>query len=92
MTIQPENKKDSNVRDLLVEVNERQTGSLNFGLMAGSDTGLVGNISLINKILMSQIGPKVGKSSGNERHLLVLANSFQWHFNLVTKFLIMKLD
>ena len=46
MTIQPEDKKNPNIRDLLVEVDERQTGSLNFGLMAGSDSGLVGNISL----------------------------------------------
>ena len=46
MTIQPENKRNPNVRDLLVEVDERQTGTLNFGLMAGSDAGLVGNISL----------------------------------------------
>lgn len=46
MTIQPEDKKNPNTRDLLVEVDERQTGSLNFGLMAGSDSGLVGNISL----------------------------------------------
>jgi outer membrane protein insertion porin family len=46
MTIQPEDKKNPNIRDLLVELDERQTGSLNFGLMAGSDSGLVGNISL----------------------------------------------
>jgi len=46
MTIQPEDKDNPDVRDLLVEVDERQTGSLNFGLMAGSDSGLLGNISL----------------------------------------------
>ncbi|MBC8310089.1 MAG: BamA/TamA family outer membrane protein [Phycisphaerales bacterium] len=46
MTIQPENSENPNVRDLLVEVDESQTGSLNFGLMAGSDSGLIGNISL----------------------------------------------
>ena len=46
MTIQPENSDNPNVRDLLVEVDESQTGSLNFGLMAGSDSGLIGNISL----------------------------------------------
>lgn len=44
--LQPENNEDSIVRDLLVEVKEKQTGSLNFGLAAGSDTGLLGNISL----------------------------------------------
>ena len=46
MTVQPEDPERPNVRDLLVEVDEAQTGSLNFGVMAGSDSGLVGNISL----------------------------------------------
>ena len=34
------------MRDLLVEVDETQTGSLNFGVMAGSDTGMLGDISI----------------------------------------------
>ena len=46
MTIQPKDNARPNVRDLLVEVDESQTGTLNFGVMAGSDTGLLGNISL----------------------------------------------
>ncbi len=46
MTIQPARRENPNTRDLLVEVDESQTGSLNFGLMAGSDSGLIGNISL----------------------------------------------
>jgi outer membrane protein insertion porin family len=46
MTIQPEDSKNPGYRDLLVEVEERQTGTLNFGLMAGSDSGLLGNISM----------------------------------------------
>ena len=46
MTILPENPANPDVRDLLVEVDESQTGTLNFGLMAGSDSGLLGNISL----------------------------------------------
>ena len=46
MTIQPENLDTPGVRDLLVEVDERQTGSVNFGVLAGSDSGLIGNISL----------------------------------------------
>jgi len=46
MTIQPASRENPNTRDLLVEVDESQTGSLNFGLMAGSDSGLMGNISL----------------------------------------------
>ncbi len=46
MTIQPEDPDTPGVRDLLVEVDERQTGSVNFGIMAGSDSGLIGNISM----------------------------------------------
>jgi outer membrane protein insertion porin family len=46
MTVQPEDPDNLGYRDLLVEVNERQTGSVNFGLMAGSDSGLIGNISI----------------------------------------------
>jgi len=46
MTIQPADPDNPNIRDLLVEVDESQTGSLNFGMMAGSDSGLFGNISL----------------------------------------------
>jgi outer membrane protein insertion porin family len=46
MTIQPADPDNPNIRDLLVEVDESQTGSLNFGMMAGSDSGLLGNISL----------------------------------------------
>tara|TARA_B110000116_G_scaffold21121_1_gene16532 strand:+ start:1454 stop:3922 length:2469 start_codon:yes stop_codon:yes gene_type:complete len=49
MTIQPRDDKRPNQRDLLVEVDESQTGSLNFGLMAGSDSGLIGNISLTQR-------------------------------------------
>jgi outer membrane protein insertion porin family len=46
MTIQPEDPSTPGIRDLLVEVDERQTGSVNFGVLAGSDSGLVGNISI----------------------------------------------
>ena len=49
MTIQPENLDTPGVRDLLVEVDESQTGSLNFGIMAGSDAGVLGNISLTQR-------------------------------------------
>jgi outer membrane protein insertion porin family len=49
MTIQPENLDTPGVRDLLVEIDESQTGSLNFGIMAGSDAGVLGNISLTQR-------------------------------------------
>lgn len=34
------------VRDVLIEVRERNTGSINFGVAVGSDSGLFGEISL----------------------------------------------
>ena len=46
MTIQPEDPETPSIRDLLVEVDERQTGSVNFGVLAGSDSGFSGTISL----------------------------------------------
>lgn len=46
MTIQPEDEENPDIRDLLVEVDESNTGSLNFWVGAGSDSGLIGNISL----------------------------------------------
>jgi outer membrane protein insertion porin family len=49
MTIQPENPDTPGYRDILVEVDESQTGSLNFGIMAGSDAGVLGNISLTQR-------------------------------------------
>ena len=49
MTIQPENPDTPGTRDLLVEVDESQTGSLNFGIIAGSDAGVLGNISLTQR-------------------------------------------
>ncbi len=39
----PENPE---VRDVLVEVKERNTGSINFGVGVGSDTGFFGTVSL----------------------------------------------
>ncbi|MEE2912974.1 MAG: POTRA domain-containing protein, partial [Planctomycetota bacterium] len=49
MTIQPENIETPGFRDLLVEVDESQTGSLTFGVMAGSDAGVLGSISLTQR-------------------------------------------
>jgi outer membrane protein insertion porin family len=42
----PEDLNNPGFRDLLVEVKERQTGSMNFGIIAGSDDGVMGTISL----------------------------------------------
>lgn len=46
VTPQPENPNNPGYRDLLVEVKEMQTGTMNFGVLAGSDDGIMGNISL----------------------------------------------
>ncbi len=46
MAIQEKDPNNPGTRDLLVDVDESQTGSINFGLSAGSDSGLLGNISL----------------------------------------------
>ena len=44
--IQPEDPNNPGIRDVVIEVKEMQTGSVNFGLMAGSDDGVMGTISL----------------------------------------------
>ena len=47
-TITPQNAdpKTPEVRDVLVEVKEKKTGGISFGVAAGTDTGLAGNIAL----------------------------------------------
>jgi outer membrane protein insertion porin family len=46
--ITPQNptQEEPNVRDVLVEVKEKQTGSMNFGVGAGTDSGFFGDISV----------------------------------------------
>jgi outer membrane protein insertion porin family len=46
VTEQPEDPDNPGVRDVLVEVKEKNTGSLNFGVSASTDTGFGGEISL----------------------------------------------
>ncbi|MEY4786417.1 MAG: outer membrane protein assembly factor BamA precursor, partial [Planctomycetota bacterium] len=46
ITPQTADPKTPDVRDVLVEVKERNTGSISFGVGAGTDTGLAGNIAL----------------------------------------------
>jgi outer membrane protein insertion porin family len=46
VTIQQPDPADSDYRDLLVEVKERNTGSVNFGVAVGSDTGIFGDFSV----------------------------------------------
>ncbi|MGI9014059.1 MAG: outer membrane protein assembly factor BamA [Phycisphaerales bacterium] len=47
ITVQPPlNPALPNLRDVLVEIDETNTGSLNFGVAAGSDAGLIGEVSL----------------------------------------------
>ncbi len=46
VTPQVADEENPTVRDVLVEVKERNTGSLNFGVGMGSDSGFFGQISL----------------------------------------------
>ncbi|MHC4099580.1 MAG: BamA/OMP85 family outer membrane protein, partial [Planctomycetota bacterium] len=46
ITVQDPDPAHPEYRDLLVEVRESNTGSVNFGIAAGSDTGLFGEFSL----------------------------------------------
>ena len=47
LTLQEPDPLEPEYRDVLVEVKERNTGSLNFGVAVGSDSGLFGEISLL---------------------------------------------
>lgn len=47
LTVQEPEQADPLYRDLLVEIKERDTGSVNFGLAVGSDSGLFGEFSII---------------------------------------------
>lgn len=46
ITVQDSDPENPRYRDVLVEIEERNTGSLNFGVAVGSDAGLFGNISV----------------------------------------------
>jgi len=46
ITVQPPDPFDPEYRDVLVEVKERNTGRVNFGVALGSDSGVAGEISV----------------------------------------------
>lgn len=46
ITPQRPDEDDDSVRDLLVEIKEKQTGSVNFGVGAGTDSGFFGDVSI----------------------------------------------
>lgn len=46
ITVQREDETDPGYRDVLVEVRERNTGAVNFGVAVGSDSGVFGELSL----------------------------------------------
>lgn len=46
ITLQEPATPDADYRDLLIEVKERDTGSVNFGVAVGSDSGVFGEISV----------------------------------------------
>jgi outer membrane protein insertion porin family len=46
LTLQPEDPSNPGYRDMLIELKETNTGSLSFGIGAGTDSGLIGEISV----------------------------------------------
>lgn len=46
VTVQRENPDEPGYRDVLVEIKERNTGSINFGVALGSDSGVFGEFSV----------------------------------------------
>ncbi len=46
VSVQQPSEADSSTRDVLVEIKEKNTGAINFGVGFGSDSGVLGNISL----------------------------------------------
>ena len=46
ITVQQPSKDEQDVRDVIVEIKEKNTGSFNFGAGIGSDAGIFGEISL----------------------------------------------
>lgn len=49
VTIQPADPANPGHRDVLVEVEEKNTGSLNFGAAVSSDSGLIGQVGLTQR-------------------------------------------
>jgi len=47
ITVQQEDEDHPEQRDVLIEVQEKNTGSFNFGVGFGSDSGVLGQISLV---------------------------------------------
>jgi len=46
ITVQDPDPEDERIRDILIEVKERNTGSINFGMAVGSDAGVFGEFSI----------------------------------------------
>ena len=49
ITVQAPDPDNPGYRDILVDVKERNTGSVNFGVAVGSDAGVFGELSLIQR-------------------------------------------
>jgi outer membrane protein insertion porin family len=60
--VQKEDAQRPGVRDVLIEVKEKNTGSINFGVGVGSDSGVLGNISLTqNNFDVADVPQTVGE-------------------------------
>ena len=49
LTIQPPDPSEPNVRDVLIEIKETNTGELNIGGAISSDSGVVGRLGFVQR-------------------------------------------
>ncbi len=92
ITLQPPGEEAPQYRDVLVEVKERNTGSINFGVAVGSDSGLFGELSLDQRnfdisdwpeSLDEFFGGKAFRGAGQHFNMSLLPGTEIFQFNVL---------